>query len=339
MTVPENPREEVSEVVAPTSQSGEHEAHVAVAPDERSGADARTTKRAKASNASKATVPATQLPTFMKIGLFPKRTTSDREASGAPVNAPAPAVWNIEHTDAGALKVDTVFDLSDAYDFPWDKSPDGKPRVLHGRLASDLANDPEINRPLVEIIPWLSVACRLTLVVAREKLGKTTLLAFCATEISRGDHLGVAGRVLWCGLEEPVGDSPPDRVIETIREEIKAFRPTLVVIDSLAVLGSYLNLQERSEEGWTRLFEQLRRAAQDYGCGMVVLHHARKSDNDFRGSTAIAAAADQIITMHDYEKTPNTRRMHPRGRWRIEKYLITCVFRSCRSLISDQSDH
>jgi hypothetical protein len=227
--------------------------------------------------------------------------------------------------------------------FPWDRSRENEPGVRHGRLAADLANDPEITRVLVEVVPGLSVACRLSLLVAREKLGKSTYLAFCAAELTQGLYHGVPGRVLWCGMEEPVGDTlrrfeqmnadlslinvidrpEPSKVTETICQEIASFRPALVVVDSLAVIGAYLELQEKSEEGWTSLFDKFRKAAQDYGCGLVILHHARKADGIFRGSTAIAAAADQLVTMFEDDKDPNCRRMSPRGRWPIPEYRIT----------------
>ena len=228
-------------------------------------------------------------------------------------------------------------------EFPWNRSHESEPGVRHGRLAADLANDPEVTRVLVEVVPGLSVACRLSLLIAREKLGKSTYLAFCAAELTQGRYHGVPGRVLWCGMEEPVGDTlcrfedmnadlsminvidrpEPSRVVETICQEIASFRPALVVIDSLAVIGAYLELQEKSEEGWTALFDKFRKAAQDYGCGIVILHHARKADGAFRGSTAIAAAADQLVTMFEDDKDPNCRRMSPRGRWAIPEYRIT----------------
>ncbi len=226
--------------------------------------------------------------------------------------------------------------------FPWERSHEGQPGVRHGRLAADLANDPEVTRVLVEVVPGLSVACRLSLLIAREKLGKSTYLAFCAAELTQGRYHGVPGRVLWCGMEEPVGDTlrrfekmnadlsminvidrpEPSKVVETICQEIASFRPALVVIDSLAVIGAYLELQEKSEEGWTALFDKFRKASQDYGCGIVILHHARKADGSFRGSTAIAAAADQIVTMFEDDKDPNSRRMSPRGRWPIPEYVV-----------------
>lgn len=229
------------------------------------------------------------------------------------------------------------------HDYPWNIRLEAAPVVRKGRLASDLAADPDVKRALIEVVPNLTVACYLTLFVAREKTGKTTFLAFCASEVTLGIHHKERGRVLWCGLEEPVSAAvqrfenmgadlsricivdraDPETVVQTICDEIRSFRPALVIIDSLSVVGAYMDLREKSEEGWTLLINKLRQAAQDHGCGIVMVHHARKADGEFRGSTAIAASVDQVITMHEDDKDGTKRRLSCRGRWTIPSYSLT----------------
>lgn len=243
--------------------------------------------------------------------------------------------------DANGVACDEVIKANQ--DYPWNVGLPKAPTVRHGRLASVLAADPSLRRVLVEVVPHLSVACRMTLFVAREKSGKTTYLAFCATEVTLGTHHSEGGRVLWCGFEEPVSEAihrfelmgadlskicimdrvDPDKVVQTITDEIRSFRPALVVIDSLSIIGAYMDLKEKSEEGWTIVINQLRQAAQDYGCGIVLIHHARKADGEFRGSTAIAASVDQVVTMHEDEKEALQRRLSCRGRWDIPNHLVT----------------
>ncbi len=238
----------------------------------------------------------------------------------------------------------TAFTDSKILRIPWYQPSDFEARLVHGRLASDLAADPQINEPMYHVIPGVAAARRLTILIAREKAGKSTFIAYCAACFSAGRSiLGNSpfppGRVLWVGLEEPISDAVSrflhidanlsnvnviDRLqgrtaVEQIVEEMKAFRPALVVIDSLSVLARTRGLVEKSEEGWTEMITALRHAAQDIGAAVIVLHHARKSDGEYRGSTAIGAAADQLLTM-ERDKEATIRRFTAMGRWQIPDF-------------------
>jgi hypothetical protein len=244
---------------------------------------------------------------------------------------------------------------------PWYQPSEFEARLVHGRLASILAEDPSINEPMYHVIPMIAAARRLTILIAREKAGKSTFIAYCAACFSAGKSiLGSPafrpGRVLWVGLEEPVGDAVSrflrigatlsnvnviDRLqgstaVAQIVEEMKAFRPALVVIDSLSVLARTRGLSEKSEEGWTEMMTALRHAAQDIGAAVVVLHHARKSDGEYRGSTAIGAAADQLVTM-ERDKEEMIRRFTSMGRWQIPDFSTRFDMESGTFTLMDQN--
>jgi hypothetical protein len=210
-------------------------------------------------------------------------------------------------------------------------------------LAS-LLTDPAISAILQIVVPYLAAAGRLTLLVAREKLGKSTHARAAAAAVSRGaTFLGQAtiqGPVLWMVLEELLADVvfklhafDPDasethllqptleRRFEELREEVAAVRPRLLVIDTLASYAEGEDADENSSMAWTRLLNQLRRLAEEFNVAVLLLHHATKHNGGYRGSTAIGASVDQIIEMHDVEAS-DVRQLRCKGRWDIPDYNV-----------------
>lgn len=157
---------------------------------------------------------------------------------------------------------------------------------------------------------------------AREKAGKSTLVGHACAAVSKGgDFLGQPvepGIVLYFGFDEHIGDlarrlveagAAPDRVLIVenlpttlmeLREIVEAVRPSLTVIDalsSMAARNGWLN-DENDAAKCAPIMRELTDIARDTNTAVLLLHHATKGQNGtYRGSTAIAAAADMVISM------------------------------------------
>ena len=220
------------------------------------------------------------------------------------------------------------------------------------RLLSALNADPDaegVQRKTV--VPYLAWSERITLLAAREKDGKSTLAAAAAAAVSSGgEFLGerVTQRpVLWVGLEEHSSDvrvrfndfeaddkwvftvealgSPMDD-LESAVARIAAldFPAPLVVVDTLAALTSGIIAEAGSSAQWSPVMSRLVGLARWYdGASVLLLHHTRKSDNQYRDSSAIGANVDMIFEMSAPSGTE--RKLSPKGRWRVEEYTVSLI--------------
>jgi hypothetical protein len=217
-------------------------------------------------------------------------------------------------------------------------------RVLGVLLASLMANPTLLAAPEM-VIPFFAAVGRLTMLAAREKLGKSTLAAFLAAAVSCGGelwgHLVKKGVVLWVGLEEDPGDAvrrfvemgaDPENIVmlprlaavrplEQLEAEIVAHRPRLVVIDSLAAFYQEIE-DENGAAAWTKQLMPLVQLARSSGAAIVLLHHANRAQGSYRGSSAIGAAMDMILEMSESTTDANVRHIKPRGRWKVEPYAL-----------------
>jgi hypothetical protein len=184
-------------------------------------------------------------------------------------------------------------------------------------LAALLA-DPELTRPPASIIPDFLYEGRVTLLSAREKVGKTTLAAHAVAELTRGGvflgtHLAAA-RVLWLAIDEPLGDTvrrfgaqgadPAHLLICSQQVTIAAFRamldehePSVVVVDTLSDLwrGRVQNDRDSTEVGdFLRPFVTVIR---ERGVAMLLIYHTSKAGAEYRGSGALGAMVDAPLTL------------------------------------------
>lgn len=192
---------------------------------------------------------------------------------------------------------------------------------LMPRTLAEILDDPSVQNKLDIVLPHLAWACRVTLLAAREKIGKSTLASAGASSLSRGsEFLGTAcaaGDVLWLALEEHPSDycsrfthfgADPNRVT-LVDQEIgplqnldllaKRALPRLIVIDTLATLVSGIVEDASSATAWTVVMSQLAHTARTTNAAILLLHHARKSDGQYRDSTAIGAGVDAILDMKE----------------------------------------
>jgi hypothetical protein len=211
-------------------------------------------------------------------------------------------------------------------------------------LAQILAN-PEALKPPKAVAPRLAWESRVTLFVAREKVGKSTTARAATAKTSRGGwFLGERVErqpVLYIALEEFVGDvarqlvefdADPENVwimdrmaapMADYAEQVERLRPGLVVVDTLAAFANLLTEppQAGDSAGWTPVMNALTRPCRDTGAALLLLAHARKSDGEYRDSTAIGANVDMILTMSD-GPDDNSRKVKAKGRFRLDDYTF-----------------
>lgn len=207
--------------------------------------------------------------------------------------------------------------------------------------AAELAANPTLLQLPESLSPWLVWRGDLSLLVGREKRGKSTLAASDATAALRQ-----GGRVLWVSAEEG-----PNRIVSRfltlqaplerltllrrwpqswaeVEAAVTACQPDAVYVDSLSSFLTAVDgeVPQTSEgELWQAKVLRFKRwttLAPDHPCGVTVLVHATKADGAYRGSTGIGAAPDTIITLRDVSQDPNARQLETVGRWGFPSKLV-----------------
>lgn len=170
----------------------------------------------------------------------------------------------------------------------------------------------------------------LSLLVAKPKVGKTTLALNLAVAVSRGaDFLGRKTQeapVIYLALEEKKGEvqkklrslgvttekiyfhfgSAPKEAVEEVGPIIKQIDAKLLVIDVLQKFCRVKDLNDYAQV--TRALEPLMSTARDENCHILLTHHAGKADradgDDILGSTGLLGGVDTSINI----KKRDTRR-------------------------------
>jgi hypothetical protein len=96
----------------------------------------------------------------------------------------------------------------------------------------------------------------------------------------------------------------------------------LIVVDTLATWADRWVEDARSATSWTPVMAALTALARDTGAAVVLLHHARKSDGQYRDSSAIGAGVDVILEMAQHTEDPNMRTLKARGRWSMQGFAV-----------------
>lgn len=219
-------------------------------------------------------------------------------------------------------------------------APSGAPRQNVWKL-SELWDNDAVMRPPPPVVPRLAWAGRSTLLAAREKSGKSTLIGYIAALVTRGavflDEPCEKGDVLLVGLEEFLGDAarrlrhfkadperisimdsfrgdPTTRPLE-IREQIDRLTPVLAIVDSLVAYAHGRGIDE-NDAAMASIVQPLTDIAHESGTAVIVVHHANKSSGKSRGSTAITGATDIVCEFFQPEEDtdPTRRRMRSVGR-------------------------
>ena len=223
---------------------------------------------------------------------------------------------------------------------------EGRRYPVLSKLLFLLMKDPALLAPLEMLIPFFAALGRVTMLAAREKLGKSTLVAFLVSKLSNGQMLWgmkllAPTKVLYVSLEEGLGDlvrrfakmganADNIRVIDSlpvkgalnhIAAEVHHFGAKLIVIDSLAALATAIE-DENSATGWTAFLRELTAIARTQNVAIIVIHHGNKQSGKYRGSSAIGAAMDMIIEMDATDEASTRRQFATRGRWDTQPFEL-----------------
>lgn len=213
-------------------------------------------------------------------------------------------------------------------------------------LLSDLLARPELLEPPECVMARLGFRGRAVLLAGPDKSGKSTLAAHGVTALTLGrSFLGEptrAGRVVWLGLEEALGDAVrrfqelganPDRVqlvtmtppdlLDRTSALLDDWPADLLVVDSLheyARVTCGTTPDDGDNAGWGAVVRPLVALARRYDIAVLLLHHVRRSDGQARGASEILAAVDATleIQLPTNGQDATTRRIRGRGRWPIE---------------------
>jgi hypothetical protein len=170
-----------------------------------------------------------------------------------------------------------------------------------------------------------------SIVAAKPKVGKTTLLRSLAIAVAQGrDWLGFSttkGKVIYLALEEirfrlkrefkDLGvtenddlllhvASAPNEAIEKLKKLVEKEKPILVIVDTMFKLARVEDANSYSEVNNT--LEPLLEIARENNCHIICAHHLSKADRDpedgILGSTAIYGAFDTafFITKESKQK-------------------------------------
>jgi len=191
---------------------------------------------------------------------------------------------------------------------------------------------------------------RTTGVVSPDKAGKTTLVSHGVTALTTGGTwLGNPvnpGRAVLAAPDESLGDgvrrlhelgADPSKVrilalhspdlLGTLDALLGDHPADLVIIDSLAEWAR-LTLGRAPDDGdasgWGAVVRPLVALSRTRECALLILHHPRRSDGQFRGSGEIAAALDCLweMTLPGNGEDPTLRRFRGRARWPVEGFSL-----------------
>jgi hypothetical protein len=186
----------------------------------------------------------------------------------------------------------------------------------------DLLNEPD--EEIAWIVEGLLPSGGFSLMVAKPKVGKSTLARQLALAVIRGEpFLGrqtIKGAVLYIALEEKRGEvrkhfrlmgavgtkelgvyvgSTPEGAYEWLKKEIELKKPLLVIVDTLFRFTHVADLNDYAKVN--AALDPLLTLARTYSAHLMALHHARKSAGDGAdttlGSTAIFGTVDTLINL------------------------------------------
>lgn len=205
-----------------------------------------------------------------------------------------------------------------------DVEQDAPDRGSAARTLGDWLSDPALLRVPAIIIPHLAVEGRVSLLSGREKIGKTTLVANSVAAASRGDSvLGVEMvapiKTLWYAIDEPFADTVrrfdalgADVEGIIINEEPRNFRDLLaalerdlkkfedvshVVVDTFSRVLASTNVDPNSSQEVEPIMAQLVDFFHRENVAATLNYHTGKGGKEYRGSTAIGASVDEVLTL------------------------------------------
>lgn len=225
---------------------------------------------------------------------------------------------------AGATREDVRYLMHTARSWTPAPTPTPTTSVPTFSLArlGDLLREPEEETRWV--VDGLLPASGISLLVAKPKVGKSTLARCLALAVARGEpffgRATTRGTVIYLALEEKRGEvarhfralgadehdpihvhigSAPREAFDALFRAIEEHNPTLVIVDPLFRLARMRDANDYAEV--TRALEPLIALARASGAHLLLAHHASKSEREggdaILGSTALFGAVDTAIMM------------------------------------------
>jgi hypothetical protein len=194
-------------------------------------------------------------------------------------------------------------------------------------------SDEELLKPPEVIINRFAWKGYITVYTAPDKGGKSTLMTHLVSEASRNNK-----RILWLCLEEPLsvlvtrfssaGANKNIRIMaypKNPRSDVMVaatlWKPDLIVIDTLVRYAVGSVTQGSDAQQWAALNQDFLYLSRKLGCGLLVLHHARRSDGQSRDSGEIAGMADVIIEQRKRHYR-GVQKFEVRGRWALGDFAL-----------------
>ncbi len=212
-------------------------------------------------------------------------------------------------------------------------------RKAHGGIEQPVRSVADIIKnglpvPPAEVAHGLAWAERITLIAAREGLGKSTLFGEAATAVSAGrPFLGkfptVQGAVLWVLSEEAEGemilraldfdperkgldflfvqDHPSDALAQLV-EGVAKIQPRLVIIDTLHSWAQAAIERSSQSDDWQTVMSGLDGISHVKGGPSILMSaQSTKETGEYRDSTAIGHGVDCVLTLCKIKNDDVTR--------------------------------
>lgn len=205
-----------------------------------------------------------------------------------------------------------------------DDSREAEIPVSTARPLKAWLEDPELLRSPGIVIPHLIVEGRVSLLSGREKIGKSTLAAGALASASRGDAVLGAPLLkpvsaIWYALDEHVADAVrrfqmlganADRIaindqprsvselLDALERDFARF-PFLdvAVVDTLSRVLASSGIDPNSSREVEPVIAQLVDFFHRRNKGALLAYHTGKGGKEYRGSTAIGATVDEVLTL------------------------------------------
>lgn len=201
-----------------------------------------------------------------------------------------------------------------------------------GVTLEELLKTPELLKVPTPAIPYLCWPGNKTILAAREKTGKSTLVLAGVAAVTRGkSFLGEPTeqqKVLWL-TEEPLSTlaqravamqvEPQNLVVvqmgqdpkQQLKKALQRFSPQIVIIDTLYRFAGVDD--ENDASGWYPTLLQFDEVTQS-GAALLIIAHMQRHGEEYRGSSAIGGHVDAILEMKRPKDGERLRRISGKGR-------------------------